>query len=170
MYTADYWIEHLGLKPHPEGGFYRETYRSREQVPTDGLPLRFGSPRSFSTSIFFLLRSSDRSLLHRIKSDELWHFYYGGRLALYQLVGQSSSVTYLGSHPDAGEHLQVVVPAGTWFGAKVVEPDTYCLCGCTVAPGFDFGDFELGDRRRLLESFPSQAAIIEMLTLPDGSR
>lgn len=170
MYTADYWIEHLGLKPHPEGGFYRETYRSKEQVPAEGLPLRFRSPRSFSTAIFFLLRSSDRSLFHRIKSDEIWHFYYGGRLALYQLADPSATVTYLGGRPDAGERLQIVVPAGTWFGAKVVEPDSYCLCGCTVAPGFDFTDFELAERRRLLEEFPSQAEVIEMLTLPDASR
>src|SRR5690606_2869160 len=161
MYTADYWIEHLGLKPHPEGGFYRETYRSKEQVPAQGLPLRFGSPRSFSTAIFFLLRSSDCSLFHRIKSDEIWHFYSGGRLALYQLTDPSTEVIHLGANPDAGEHLQVVVSAGTWFGAKVVDPDSYCLCGCTVAPGFDFGDFELANRRHLLEAFPSQAAIIE---------
>jgi predicted cupin superfamily sugar epimerase len=164
MHTAEYWIEHLGLKSHPEGGFYRETYRAQELIPAGGLPPRFESARSFSTAIFFLLRSGDRSLLHRIKSDELWHFHCGGRLALYQLTGRSATVTYLGANPDAGEHLQVVVPAGTWFGAKMVDPDSYCLCGCTVAPGFDFSDFELADCRRLLEEFPSQATIIEMLT------
>ncbi|HEY8511607.1 MAG TPA: cupin domain-containing protein [Cyclobacteriaceae bacterium] len=169
MHTADYWIEHLGLKPHPEGGFYRETYRAKEDIPAEGLPLRYRASRSFSTAIFFLLRSSDRSLFHRIKSDEIWHFYYGGRLALYQLSEPSSDVIYLGSHPDKGERLQAVVPAGTWFGAKVVDPDSYCLCGCTVAPGFDFGDFETARRSELLNAYPSQAEIIELLTLPDVS-
>ncbi|HEX6226656.1 MAG TPA: cupin domain-containing protein [Chryseolinea sp.] len=163
--TADYWIHHLKLHEHPEGGFYRETYRSKENIQPCGLPLRFPAPRSFSTAIYFLLRSKDRSLFHRIKSDELWHFHAGSALMLYVLHGGTLSEFRLGNNPENGDSLQVVIPGTAWFGAKVVSPEGYTLSSCTVAPGFDFKDFELANRAKLLQEFPNHSAIIEALTL-----
>src|SRR5688572_30924599 len=151
MQTADYWIHHLNLAPHPEGGFYRETYRSKENIQLCGLPSRFPSPRSFSTAIYFLLRSQDRSLFHRIKSDELWHFHAGSTLRLYVLQQNVLTEFRLGDNLENGDSLQVVIPANAWFGAKVISPDAYTLSTCTVAPGFNFKDFELADRERLLQ-------------------
>jgi uncharacterized protein len=165
MQTADYWIRHLKLDPHPEGGFYKETYRSKENIQLCGLPARFPAPRSFSTAIYFLLRSQDKSLFHRIKSDELWHFYAGSALNIYLLQRENPTVLTLGSNLEAGELLQVVIPANCWFGAKVVSQGAYTLSGCTVAPGFDFKDFELGDRKKLLQEFPNYTDIITELTV-----
>ena len=159
-----YWIQHLQLQPHPEGGFYRETYRSNETIASGGLPGRFSGERSISTAIYFLLRSEDRSLFHRIKSDELWHFYAGSPLKIYVLEGPQLITYTLGSNPENGESLQVIVPANCWFGAKVEQPESYTLSGCTVAPGFDFRDFEFAKRESLFVQFPDQKNIIEMLT------
>ena len=115
MQTAEYWIHHLKLDPHPEGGFYRETYRSEENIQLCGLPSRFAAPRSFSTAIYFLLRSQDKSLFHRIKSDEIWHFHAGGALNVYVFENEGLSIFKLGCNLDQGEKLQVVVPANCWF-------------------------------------------------------
>jgi predicted cupin superfamily sugar epimerase len=164
MQTADYWIHHLKLDPHPEGGFYKETYRSKENIQLCGLPFRFSAPRSFSTAIYFLLRSQDKSLFHRIKSDELWHFHAGSTLNIHVLQDGNLSTFHLGNNLEQGEFLQVVIPANCWFGAKVKSPETYTLSGCTVAPGFDFKDFEIADRKKLLLDFPNHAAIINELT------
>jgi predicted cupin superfamily sugar epimerase len=164
MHSSEYWINKLSLKSHPEGGYYRETYRSTEKIQVCGLPLRFTSPRSFSTAIYFLLRSHDRSLFHRIKSDELWHFHCGGPLDIFVLKKNELCVLRLGSNPELGEALQVVVQANCWFGAKAVEPNTYSLASCTVAPGFDFHDFEIAERQKLLEEFPDHSQIIAELT------
>ena len=164
MHPAEYWISHLKLLPHPEGGFYRETYRSSENIQLCGLPLRFASPRSFSTAIYFLLRSKDKSLFHRIKSDELWHFHYGSTLCIYVLRQDKVEVFNLGTNVAEGDSLQVVIPANCWFGAQVISPTAYTLSSCTVAPGFDFKDFELADREKLLLEFPHHAEIIKELT------
>lgn len=164
MRSAEYWIEHLKLQHHPEGGFYRETYRSQETIPKEGLPGRFADARNFSTAIYFLLRSQDRSLLHRIKSDELWHYHAGGVLSIFVLRGRDLSIHKLGPDPDQGQSLQIVIPAGSWFGAKVEQPDSYTLSGCTVAPGFDFRDFELAEQELLTHEFPAFRDVIEMLT------
>ena len=164
MIPAEYWIEHLKLFPHPEGGFYKETYRSSEVVDGSALPSRFGGDRNYSTAIYFLLRAQDRSLFHRIKSDELWHWHAGGALNIYVLGKDGLTVYTLGSDLEAGHQLQVVVPANHWFGAKVSEGGEYTLSGCTVAPGFDFVDFEMGVRGKLLEEFPGFEAIIGRLT------
>jgi uncharacterized protein len=165
MQTADYWIHHLKLGPHPEGGFYRETYRSKENIQLCGLPSRFPSPRSFSTAIYFLLRSQDKSLFHRIKSDELWHFHSGSPLQLFVLQHGVLSEFRLGSYPENGNSLQVVIPANCWFGAKVMSPDSFTLSSCTVAPGFDFKDFEIADRASLLQEFPNFSEVINDLTI-----
>jgi predicted cupin superfamily sugar epimerase len=164
MHPAEYWITQLKLTPHPEGGFYRETYRSTENIQLCGLPVRFASPRSFSTAIYFLLRSQDKSRFHRIKSDELWHFHYGSRLCIYVLRVDKVEILKLGTNVEEGDSLQVVIPANCWFGAQVISPNTYALSSCTVAPGFDFKDFELADREKLLQEFPHHAEIIKALT------
>jgi predicted cupin superfamily sugar epimerase len=164
MHPAEYWINQLKLFPHPEGGFYKETYRSTENIQLCGLPIRFASPRSFSTAIYFLLRSQDKSRFHRIKSDELWHFHYGSTLCIYVLHLDKVEVFKLGANVEEGDSLQVVIPANCWFGAHVTSPNTYALSSCTVAPGFDFKDFELADREKLLQEFPHHAEIIKALT------
>jgi predicted cupin superfamily sugar epimerase len=164
MQPAAYWIDHLDLKPHPEGGFYKESYRATENIPVAALPGRFKGTRSFSTAIYFLLRTQDKSLFHRIKSDELWHFHAGSTLAIYVLSETGLTVHKLGSRLEEGDTLQVVVPANTWFGAKVIDGNAYTLAGCTVAPGFDFQDFEMATTSQLLNDFPKHHEIIRQLT------
>lgn len=155
----------LGLAPHPEGGWFAESYRSAETLPAAGLPPRFGAPRSASTAIYFLLPAGARSLLHRIKSDELWHFYLGGPLRLTQLFPDGRvEEAVLGRDLAAGQRLQHAVPAGCWFGAAPEPGAPYALVGCTVAPGFDFADFDLGRRADLLARFPGARAAVERLT------
>jgi uncharacterized protein len=169
--NAAYWIEKLGLLAHPEGGYFRETYRAEEQIAH--LPDRFSpktlasAQRSFSTAIYFLLESDQFSAFHRIKSDEVWHFYTGSALTVYAIdpAGQLSEFR-LGNQPDQAETWQAVVPAGWWFGSKVNAPDTFALVGCTVAPGFDFADFELAERSQLLHLYPQHRTLIEQLTHP----
>jgi uncharacterized protein len=164
MQTADYWIDHLKLQAHPEGGFYKETYRSKEKIPHAALPDRFVDTRVFSTAIYFLLRSEDRSVFHRIQSDELWHYHAGASLSIYVLKNDKLSVHKLGADVDKGESLQVIVPARCWFGANVEQPDAYSLSGCTVAPGFEFQDFEMANREDLIKEFPAHRQTIERLT------
>ncbi len=162
MNTVEYWIKHLELQPHPEGGFFKETYRASEII--SALPDRFEGGRNFSTAIYFLLRSKDRSVFHRIKSDELWHFYDGSCLSIYVLTSQGLKVHRLGANLEMGESLQVVVPANSWFGARLESPNSFALCGCTVSPGFDFQDFEMADRQKLLMEFPDHEKIITELS------
>lgn len=156
--TADYWIEHLALEPHPEGGFFRETYRA-------GGKLAVGphNERNFSTAIYFLLRKQDRSMFHRIKSDELWHFHAGGRLTIYTLTESGLVAETLGQDIGRGDKLQIVIPANRWFGA-IVTDGPYVLAGCTVSPGFDFRDFEMAKQAELLADFPKSQDIIRQLT------
>jgi len=164
--TLEYWIKHLGLLPHPEGGYYRETYRSREEIPGDCLPARFNGYRSLSTAIYFLLTAKDRSVFHRIKSDEMWHFHDGGPLNIYVLNERGLATYTLGPDPENGHQLQIVVPANHWFGALTIGNSNYTLASCTVSPGFDFQDFEIADRDQLLNEFPSEKEIITRLTKP----
>lgn len=162
---AAYWVECLRMQPHPEGGYFAETYRSPESLAAEALPGRFSGARSFSTAIYFLLEGHHVSALHRIQADELWHFYAGNPLDVFIIseAGELQTIR-LGQNPEAGEVFQAVVLAGRWFGAKPVFPDGYALVGCTVAPGFDFQDFELGDRAALLARFPQHRAVVEALT------
>lgn len=165
MKTADDYIRLLGLQPHPEGGWYRETYRSAETIPPEALPVRFDGARPFATAIYFLLSSETFSALHRIRSDEQWHFYAGSALTVHSIEpsGEYRAVR-LGADIGRGEAFQAVVPAGCWFGATVDEPGAFALVGCTVAPGFDFADFELGRRETLIRQFPAQRELIVRLT------
>ncbi|MGD0586800.1 MAG: cupin domain-containing protein [Oryzomonas sp.] len=163
--TAAYWIERLHLTRHPEGGWFRETYRAAEAIPEAGLPTRFQGERAFSTAIQFLLERDDCSALHRLKSDEMWHFYDGSPLTVH-LITQNGEYRpiLLGRDPEQGEQLQAVAPAGCWFGADLADSGDFALMGCTVAPGFDFTDFEMGKRSKLAELFPQHEALIRRLT------
>ncbi|MCM0082405.1 cupin domain-containing protein [Geomonas sp. Red32] len=158
-------VARLGLTRHPEGGWFRETYRSPEIVGTGALPERFGGSRSFCTSIYFLLEAGDISALHRIKSDELWHFHLGSPLTVQVITPEGERRELrLGSDLAAGESLQAVVPAGCWFGAELSGGEGFALVGCTVSPGFDFADFEMGERGSLLALFPAHRELITRLT------
>ncbi len=163
--SALYWIEKLKLLPHPEGGYYRETYRSEESINKDHLPARFTGDRNHSTAIYYLLENGQTSRFHRIKSDELWHFYDGDSLIIYS-IDKNGRLTEnkLGLNSDSGESPQVIIKAGEWFGARLPNQNSYCLAGCTVSPGFNFDDFEMASREKLLELFPQHKDIIEQLT------
>ena len=162
---AAHWIRALGLAVHPEGGYYRELWRSAESVAQAALPPRFDGPRALGTAIVYLLPSGDCSRLHRLRADEVWHLYDGGPLHLHLLhAGGGGEQIALGRDVERGEQLQAVVPHGTWFGAEVAAGAKYALMGCTVAPGFDFADFELGSREALLAEYPAQREWVERLT------
>lgn len=166
MNRAKYWIEKLDLTKHPEGGYFKEVYRSDEYMPKTALPARYRAKRNFATSIYFLLEGKEFSSFHRIQSDETWHFYVGSTLELYVLNADGSLTTYLlGRNLEKGENLQVTIPRNHWFGSRVVDATSFALLGCTVAPGFHFDDFELADRSKLLEQFPEQGQIITELTI-----
>ena len=165
MKDARYWVQRLALNEHPEGGHFREVYRSHERIGAASLPSRYDGARSFSTSIYFLLQGGEVSRLHRLKSDELWHFYAGSPLTIHVLSEQGDySTVVLGSDPERGEEFQAVVKAGWWFGATVNDSASYSLVGCTVAPGFDYQDFELADREELARAFPQHRQMIVRLT------
>jgi predicted cupin superfamily sugar epimerase len=163
--AAQRWIDGLQLRPHPEGGYYRQTYRCAEVVPAAALPPRFGGDRAFSTAIYFLLEGDDFSALHRIKSDEMWHFYDGSPLTVHTIDphGEYAAIT-LGRDLAAGQVPQAVVPAGWLFGSALNDTRLYALVGCTVAPGFDFADFEMPGREKLLRLYPRHRQVIERLT------
>ena len=162
---AQYWIDTLNLKRHPEGGYYRETYRSNTVICRSALPPAFKGDRIASTAIYFLLQGPDFSAFHRIASDEMWHMYAGGPLSVHAIDEEGHwSEIVLGRNPDRGETLQAVVPAGCWFGSCLIEPDTFALVGCTVAPGFDFHDFEMANRGSLLATYPQHQDLIRRLT------
>jgi predicted cupin superfamily sugar epimerase len=153
-------VRRLGLTAHPEGGFYRETFRA--PLVLGGLP--HGAPRSASTAIYFLLPAGAFSAFHRVRSDEVWHHYGGDPLALHVIGGDGAlSTLRLGRNLAAGEAPQAVVLASSWQSAEPLGA-RFSLCGCTVAPGFDFADFELADRAGLTARFPGHEAIISRLT------
>ena len=154
MHTeAQAWIEKLQLQPHPEGGWYRESYRAETQVETPS------GPRAVGTCIWFLLAGADVSHLHRLAADEIWHFYAGGPLTIHLLTEKGHQSLALGPG-----RFQQIVPAHTWFGSDLDTGTDYALVGCTMAPGFDFADFEMGSRASLLAEFPQHAGLIEKLT------
>jgi predicted cupin superfamily sugar epimerase len=141
---AAYWIKKLHLINHAEGGYYRETYRSPLTVNKNDLPKNFQGDRNFSTSIYFLLEEKEFSAFHRIASDELWHFYAGNSLVIYEIEQDGKLIEHkLGNDPGNGESFQTMISAGNWFGSRLANANGYALAGCTVSPGFDFEDFEL---------------------------
>ena len=145
--SASEVISALNLSPHPEGGYFKETYRSAGVISD--------LQRNYSTAIYFLLTKGDKSHLHRIKQDEVWHFYLGGplRLCMISPEGEYEEVI-LGQNILNGEYLQYIVPAGWWFGATPAENVEWSLVSCTVSPGFDFADFEMADKKKLIAQFP----------------
>ena len=162
---ADYWITKLQLTAHIEGGAYTRTYTSDLIISQDQLPSNFTGPRPVSTAIYFLLKKDQFSAMHRIASDELWHFYYGDPLLVFEIDAAGNLTEHLlGNNPENNGHFQCVVKAGSWFGSKIKDGGDYSLVGCTVSPGFDFADFELGERDVLLKLYPQHAEIIERLT------
>lgn len=158
-------VDALDLKPHPEGGFYKETYRSQGEINLDALGEQYSGKRNYSTCIYFMLTSGNFSAFHRIKQDEIWHFYEGSPISLHTISKEGNyQKNKIGNNLDKGEVPQYVVPGGDWFAAEVEEKDSYALVGCTVSPGFDFDDFELTPREELLSKFPQHQDIIKRLT------
>jgi uncharacterized protein len=157
-------IHELQLLKHPEGGYYRETYRSTVRVEKEALPDSFKGARNICTSIYFLLPSEECSRFHRIKSDEIWHYHSGSSLSIYVLNEGRLDIYKLGPQQYGGEAFQVVIPANSWFGARCNATDSFTLAGCTVSPGFDFVDFEMAKRSHLLQSYPQFEKEILMLT------
>ncbi len=150
---SEKFITLLELQPHPEGGWYREVYRSAEQHPAKGID--FPAGRNFCTAIYFMITKGNFSAFHRIKSDETWHFYAGDALEIIEIdTAGNLKKTVVGSDVIAGNFLQYTVPAGTWFASHVFSSGKYSLVGCTVAPGFDFRDFEMASRSEMLNEFP----------------
>ncbi|MFW5870079.1 MAG: cupin domain-containing protein [Candidatus Sumerlaeota bacterium] len=172
MPNPAYWIEKLNLQPHPEGGHFAEAYRSAEMLEAEALPERFSGPRNIATSIYFLLRGNDFSAFHRIHSDETWHYYDGNTsIDIHQLHPDGRHETaHLGIGGQDALYPQATIPAGVWFGAELSRenaPDTeepWTLVGCTVAPGFDFADFEIAEKPTLNHDYPQHRRIIERLT------
>lgn len=163
--TAADFVKKLNLLPHPEGGFYKEVYRSTDTVSRAALPTGFSGDRVLATSIYFLIEKDNFSALHKIKSDEIWHFYAGDALEVIE-INESGDLkkTSVGNNLETGELFQYTVKANTWFGSRVKAGGNFSLVGCTVAPGFDFEDFELADRKQLLKLFPEQKVVIEEMT------
>jgi predicted cupin superfamily sugar epimerase len=161
MQAADI-VRQLRLQPHPEGGYFRETYRATETIAANGLDRRYGGARSTSTAIYYLLEAGQRSALHRLRSDEIFHFYAGDPLTIVEIAPDGRlTETLLGADLAGGAIPQHVIPAGTWFGA--VPTGRFSLVGCTVAPGFDFADFELAETAALLRAFPRHETWIRRL-------
>ncbi|MEO5911671.1 MAG: cupin domain-containing protein [Pelobium sp.] len=160
MKNAAYFIDKLQMLPHPEGGFYKETYRSAALIPNFS-----GDQRSISTAIYFLLEKDNRSHFHRIKSDELWFHHYGETLEILSIQNGKLVSTFLGSDLENGEVLQTTIPANTWFASKMKNYSGFGLVSCTVAPGFDFADFEMAKKNELIKEFPDLEMIINEMSL-----
>lgn len=163
--NTEYWIRTLKLEPHPEGGYFRQTYRSSVTIAREALPQGFTGRRAASTAIYFMLEGKNFSAFHRLRSDEVWHFYAGSPLVVHVIdpSGKLNTIV-LGREPEMDQSLQAVVPAGSWFASHVLDWQSFALVGCTVAPGFDFDDFELGRRGELTAAFPQHRELIARLT------
>jgi uncharacterized protein len=166
MLSAEEVIDRLQLMPHPsEGGYFRETYRAPLRFMPQALPPEYDGERSASTAIYYLLTPDTFSALHRVKSDEVFHFYAGDTIEMLQLWPDGNGKTvHIGNDLAAGLAPQLVVPAGVWQGCRLVSGGRWALMGCTVAPGFDYSDFEIGLRSELLDQYPDHAAMITALT------
>jgi predicted cupin superfamily sugar epimerase len=163
--NARYFIDKLRLQPHPEGGYFRQTYRSEIVISREALPAGFSGSRAASTAIYFLLGGENFSAFHQLRSDEVWHFYAGEPLLVHVIdPGGEYSRILLGHEPEAGQVLQAVVRAGCWFASHVADWNSFALVGCTVAPGFDFEDFQMGKREELAARYPQHRELIERLT------
>lgn len=159
---VDALIDKLGLSPLPmEGGYYRETYRCDESIPASGVHPRYERSKSHCTAIYFLVTPDSFSALHRVKSDEIFHFYAGDPVEMLTIRPDGAcSLTTIGPDVMAGRIPQFVVPRGVWQGCRLVDGGEYALLGCTVSPAFDFEDYEHGLRESLVREYPSCAELI----------
>lgn len=158
-------IETLGLHPHPEGGHYAEIWRADENIAAESLPARYGGARSFGTAIYYLLGPSDISAMHRITSDEIFHFYLGDPVEQLHLYPDGShKVVQIGPDLAADQRPQMIVERGVWQGARVRPGGRFALMGTTVAPGFDFADFEMIGETDLKAAWPDAAEMIAALS------
>ena len=164
MSITNQLIQKYNLEPHQEGGWYKQTYKSNEEINADALPERFGAKRAFSTAIYFLLEKGNFSAFHRIKSDECWHFYAGDPLVIYIIEqNRELKIISLGNDLEKGHSFQYVVPANCWFAGRPAPGSEYCFVGCTVSPGFEFEDLELADHTELSVMYPQHKSIIKEL-------
>lgn len=162
---TQFLINTLKLESHPEGGFFKETYRSKGVISKPSLPDNFSGNRNYSTGIYFLLTSDTFSAFHKINQDEMWHYYEGSPITIHMIDTEGVyHAQKLGLNIEEGEQPQYTVPAGVWFAANVNETNSYTLVGCTVSPGFDFADFELADPGKLVLSFPKHEQLIRRFT------
>jgi predicted cupin superfamily sugar epimerase len=159
MKNAQYWVENIGMLEHPEGGYFKETYRAEGAFTPEG----FSGERNFATSIYFLLEKDNISHFHRIKSDEIWYYHAGSPLTVHVIFpnGELKELK-IGPNIENGEVLQAIVPANTIFGSTCTND--YSLVGCMVSPGFDFNDFELFPTSQLLAMYPQHKEIIKTLS------
>ena len=166
MLTVETLRRILGLVPHPvEGGYFAETYRSADHIPASGLPSRYGAARAASTAIYYLLTPDTFSAMHRLASDEIFHFYLGDPVEMLQLHPDGSHhVVLIGPDLEAGQRPQVIVPRHIWQGARLIPGGRHALLGTTVAPGFDYTDYETAQRPHLLTTHPQARNLITALT------
>ena len=165
MLTSQEIIQKLQLQPHPEGGYFKETYRSKGEIATGSLGSGYQGSRNYSTGIYFLLTSDKFSAFHRIKQDEMWHFYEGSPLKIHMISKDGTySFVVIGRDLSSDHVPQYVVEGGVWFAAEVIEKDAFSFVGCTVSPGFDFQDFEMPSGQELVEMYPDLEAVIKKFT------
>lgn len=158
-------VKSFNLQAHPEGGYFKETYRSAGSISPENLEADYSGSRNYSTAIYFLLTSDTFSAFHRIKQDECWHFYKGSAIKIHMISPEGAySHIVLGSDFNQEQAPQFVVPGGFWFAAEVIDPSSFSLVGCTVSPGFDFADFELADREAFTQKFPQHKELILKFT------
>ncbi|MEZ4887760.1 MAG: cupin domain-containing protein [Chitinophagales bacterium] len=160
---AQHYIQHLQLEAHPEGGYFRRTYQSSLTLPSTALPKHFKESRLAASAIYFLLTTESFSAFHQLQADELWHFYAGSTVTLYLIHPDSTLQTIEVGDPltNPNASFQALIPAQTWFAAAVTTADSYALVGCTLAPAFDFEDFELAEKQTLLQQYPQHSTWIE---------
>lgn len=166
MRTASYWIKTLNLQKHPEGGWFKEVYRSDEVIPDVALPTGFSGSRNISTSIYYLLAGDDFSAFHRIKSDEIWHFYTGtSAIEIISIEEGKIKKEFCGNQPYDNQQLQVVVPKNNWFAARLTNKNGFALAGCTVSPGFHFDDFEMANQELIWQNPGIEKEIVGLIRL-----
>jgi len=165
QHTADYWISHLKLDIHPEGGAYARVYTSSLLINKESLPENFQGSRPVCTHIYYLLQPNEFSAFHKIQSDELWHFYDGDTLTIYEINNDGLLTEHLlGKNIEEGESPFCFIKAGNWFAASLEPGGNFSLAGCTVSPGFDFAEFEMAERNNLILKYPQHEELISTLT------
>ena len=158
-------INTLELKKHPEGGYYKETYRSKGFINSGSLDKNYVGNRNYSTCIYFLLTSDEFSAFHKIKQDEIWHFHEGSPIQLHTISEKGVHLEFkIGNNITNGEQPQLIVPGNHWFAASINSKNSYALVSCTVSPGFDFSDFLLPTRKELIAKFPQHKELINKYT------